>query len=143
MMFVLHPQLIKDTHIIGYYPLCTLLLMNDHRFPWIILVPRVDNIREITDLSEPDFYQFTQDLRSAVQTLQKLHQPHKINIGALGNKVPQMHVHIIARFITDAAWPNPVWGYQTSVAYGPIDILLKSYRNAFLCQEKGFTIEHP
>lgn len=108
-IFALHPQLEKDCIVIGDLPLCRVLLMNDSRFPWLILVPRVQNLREIFDLQEHDYSIVMQEIRRVTQTFAELTRAHKMNVATLGNVVPQLHIHIIVRQTDDVAWPGPVW----------------------------------
>lgn len=110
MSFVLHPQLANDTFFITDLPLCRVLLMNESRYPWLILVPRRAEIREIYELTPEDRRQFWQESDQVSRALVALFQPDKLNIAALGNVVPQLHIHHIARFTQDEAWPTPVWG---------------------------------
>lgn len=110
--FTLDPQLAADTFALGDWPLCRLLRMNDRGYPWLILVPRVANIREIIDLPESDQQVLMSEIARASRALRQLLQPDKINVAALGNMVPQLHVHIIGRFTGDAAWPRPIWGVK-------------------------------
>jgi diadenosine tetraphosphate (Ap4A) HIT family hydrolase len=117
MAFKLHPQLDADSIAVGDLPLCRVLLMNDSRFRWLILVPRRDDMQEIYQLSMTDQQLFWQESALVAEKLMQLTQADKMNIAALGNKVPQLHVHHIARFKTDAAWPNPVWGHGESAPY--------------------------
>lgn len=116
-MFELHPQLARDTVRIGSMPLCEVLLMNDAGYPWLILVPRYPGATELHQLSSIDQQQF---IRESVFVSAKMHkhfQADKMNVAALGNMVPQLHVHHIARYRDDAAWPKPVWGVQPAVPY--------------------------
>lgn len=108
-MFALHPRLEADCFPVTELKLCSVLLMNNLIFPWLILVPRVENACELFDLSENDRQQLMQEVSLTAETLKRLTGAHKMNIAALGNQVPQLHVHIIARNPQDAAWPNPVW----------------------------------
>lgn len=117
MAFNLHSQLDADSIAVGDLPLCRVLLMNDSRFRWLILVPRRDKMQEIYQLSMTDQQLFWQESALVAEKLMQLTEADKMNIAALGNKVPQLHVHHIARFKTDAAWPSPVWGYGESVPY--------------------------
>ncbi len=110
MPFELHPQLAKDTDIIGHFPLCLALLHKDSAVPWVILVPKRENLTELHHLPMPEQQQFLLESQAVSQALEALFQPDKINLGALGNIVPQLHVHHIARFSNDCAWPGPVWG---------------------------------
>lgn len=118
MSFVLNPTLEKDTFFVADLPLSRLLLMNDARFPWLILVPRREGMRELVDLMPGDQDQLLREINSVSRCLQQLFKPDKLNVAALGNMVPQLHIHIIARFASDAAWPKPVWGIGTAQAYG-------------------------
>jgi len=92
--------------------------MDDARFPWVILVPRIAGARELIDLDEGDQRLLLGEIDHVARALETLLHPDKLNIAALGNVVPQLHVHVIARFTSDAAWPNPVWGRGERVAYG-------------------------
>lgn len=116
--FLLHPRLSADTIPVADLPLCRLLLMNDSRFPWVILTPRRENIREIFELPAEDRAALMDEIAAVSQTLQSLTAADKMNVAALGNIVPQLHIHIIARFAGDCAWPNPVWGSGTAQPYG-------------------------
>jgi len=108
--FSLHERLRADTIELTRWPLSIVLLMNVRHWPWLVLVPRRAEIREIHELQEADQRALTAEIVRASWTLAQLVQPHKINIAALGNVVPQLHVHVIARFTDDPAWPKPVWG---------------------------------
>ncbi|WP_342359400.1 HIT family protein [Terrarubrum flagellatum] len=110
MTFALHPQLAADTFPVGDLALSAVLLMNDDRFPWVILVPRRANMRDLIDLDEADAGACSGEIRLVSRAMKELFKPHKLNVAALGNMVPQLHIHIIARFAEDAAWPRPVWG---------------------------------
>lgn len=116
-MFSLDARLAQDAHVIGDFPLCRLLLSNDANYPWFILVPRRPDITEVFHLNDAD----RQVLWNETDTLAKLlHQGYgadKINIATLGNVVSQLHMHVIVRYRTDAAWPAPVWGKLPAVPY--------------------------
>lgn len=116
-MFQLDQTLNADTLPIIRLSLCEARLMNNRRFPWVLLVPMVEDAREITDLTDESQLQLMREISLASGALQTVTQAEKMNIAALGNQVAQLHVHIIARFRDDAAWPNPVWG-AGSEAYG-------------------------
>ncbi|MDO8608792.1 MAG: HIT family protein [Phaeospirillum sp.] len=118
-MFSLHPRLTADTVILADWPLCRVLLMNDATYPWLILVPRREGVSEITDLTAPDQTVLMTEIAQASTRLRALVAPDRINVAALGNVVPQLHVHVIARFTTDAAWPKPVWGAVPTAPYSP------------------------
>lgn len=116
-MFELHPRLAADTLPLGDFPLCRCLLMNDMHYPWLILVPRRENIREIFELPVKDQQQLLRESSWVSERLAKHFHADKINIGALGNMVPQLHLHHIARYANDAAWPGPVWGKHAPRPY--------------------------
>lgn len=109
-MFELHTQLEKDTVPIGDLALCGVLLMNDANFPWLILVPRREEVAEIFQLTALDQQQLMAEICAVSAALAAHYRADKINVAALGNIVPQLHVHIIARYQDDPAWPRPVWG---------------------------------
>jgi diadenosine tetraphosphate (Ap4A) HIT family hydrolase len=113
----LHPQLERDTGNIGDLPLSRVLVINDANFPWLLLVPRRPDIVEVIDLDEVAQAQLMTEIARVSRALREVTQCHKLNVAALGNAVPQLHVHIIARFRTDAAWPKPVWGAAPPRAY--------------------------
>src|SRR3954449_11079582 len=117
--FALDPQLAADALLVGELPLSSVLLINDARFPWFVLVPRIPNAREITDLAEADAAGLMTELRIAVRVMLDLARPDKVNLGALGNVAPQLHVHVVGRFRSDPAWPGPVWGCGIAKPYPP------------------------
>ena len=108
--FTLHPRLAGDTIVLGNWPLCRLLLMNDARFPWVILVPARPDLREIHDLPPTERATLIEEIAQASTLMQQVFTADKMNVAARGNQVPQLHIHIIARFASDPAWPSPVWG---------------------------------
>lgn len=115
--FILHERLAADTVALADWPLSRVLLMNDASYPWLILVPRRPGLKEFHAMTQSDLTQATAEICRASRVLESRFGPDKINIGALGNMVPQLHIHVIARFRTDAAWPGPVWGKQPPVPY--------------------------
>lgn len=117
--FLLHPQLLADTHPVCDLALCTVRLMDDARFPWLILVPRQPFLRELVDLAGDDQTTLLREINRAGRVLQRLYRTDKLNVAALGNVVPQLHVHVISRRSDDAAWPRPVWGVGTAEPYTP------------------------
>ncbi|SDH13103.1 HIT domain-containing protein [Roseospirillum parvum] len=117
MDFDLHPRLTADTVLVTDWPLCQVRLMNDRTYPWLVLIPRLAEIRELWDLSAHDRGRLMEETSHAAQCLRDLTQADKMNVASLGNQVPQLHVHVIARFTNDPAWPNPVWGARPSEAY--------------------------
>lgn len=115
--FTLDPRLEVDTLLLGELPLCSLRLMDDARYPWLILVPRVTDAVEILDLDEGSQQRLYDEIRLCARLLGEHCTPDKINIAALGNQVRQLHVHVIARFHDDDAWPKPVWGVHPPRPY--------------------------
>ena len=116
-MFDLHSQLKKDCEILGDYPLCRVLLCKDSLYPWLILVPLVEGATEIHQLSAQQQQQLMIESSHTAKCMSDYHQADKMNIAALGNMVPQLHIHHIVRFKTDAAWPSPVWGVKAPELY--------------------------
>ncbi len=119
-MFELHPQLNKDTFLIGKLPLCQVLLMNERQFPWLILVPQRSFIREIYELNESDQNTLNKESIAVSELLMKHFGGDKLNVAAIGNIVAQLHIHHIVRFEHDIAWPKPVWGHITVKTYTKI-----------------------
>lgn len=115
--FQLAPELVRDCIELADWPLCKLLLLNDSQYPWFILVPRVSGMREIIDLSAEQQQLFWQESAQLSHLIKAVFNPHKLNVAALGNMVPQLHVHHIARFEHDATWPKPVWGQLPPIPY--------------------------
>jgi diadenosine tetraphosphate (Ap4A) HIT family hydrolase len=115
--FTLDPRLAADTIPLGDLALSSVLLMNDSRFPWLILVPRRDGMSELTDLAEADAAALMDEIRLATHVVLELAKPDKVNVGALGNVVAQLHVHVIGRYRSDPAWPGPVWGFGMRQPY--------------------------
>jgi diadenosine tetraphosphate (Ap4A) HIT family hydrolase len=116
-MFTLDPRLEKDTVELDKWALSRVLLMNDSQYPWLILVPQVPDIRDIIDLDADEQATLMTEIVRASSVLKKMVNPHKLNVAALGNAVPQLHCHVIARFTTDPAWPKPIWGVNPPVPY--------------------------
>ncbi|MGL4958391.1 MAG: HIT domain-containing protein [Plesiomonas sp.] len=112
--FLLHPRLAADTTTLGFFPLCQVLLSKDSNVPWLILVPRRDNIKEIHHLTYAEQMQLMQESSALAQIIEQIYTPDKLNIAAIGNMVPQLHIHHVARFQQDAVWPAPIWGNLTS-----------------------------
>lgn len=109
MAFTLHEKLAADCEPLGDLELCTVLLMRDHRFPWVILVPRIDGLRDFHDLPRDSAVVLFDEIDRLSRILIDEFNAEKINVAALGNQVPQLHVHVIGRYASDAAWPGPVW----------------------------------
>lgn len=116
-MFELHSQLTADTVPIGQFRLSLVLLHKDANYPWLILVPKRENIREIYHLSENDQVQLMRESSHLCEVMTSIYAPTKMNIAALGNMVPQLHVHHVARFDSDPAWPKAIWGATEPVDY--------------------------
>jgi diadenosine tetraphosphate (Ap4A) HIT family hydrolase len=110
--FELHPKLAADTSVIADWPLCRVLLMEDARYFWLVLVPRRAGVTEITELSAEDRTMLMEEAARAGRII-----GGKLNIGALGNIVPQLHLHVVGRYSGDPAWPGPVWGHSPAVPY--------------------------
>ena len=115
--FILHSKLAADTFEVLRLEVGQLLLMNDARYPWLILVPQVSDMRDLHNLSTKQYQAVTQEIAQVSEVLESVTQAHKMNVGALGNMVPQLHIHIIARQTNDAAWPAPVWGVGEAKPY--------------------------
>ena len=128
--FKLDPRLEADTYQLTDLSLCRILLMNDSRYPWLILVPRQQGLREFHDLSREDQSRLMSEITRTAKILEVCHQPDKLNIGALGNIVNQLHIHVLGRFDGDPAWPGPVWGIGEPVAYfeKQADALIREFR---------------
>ena len=110
-MFMLHPQLAADTVTVGDLPVCRVLLNKQFaQFPWLILVPKRTGCRDLTDVAELDYMPMMEEVRAVELALKALTGADKMNVAAIGNLVPQLHIHVIARFKDDEVWPKPVWG---------------------------------
>ncbi len=116
-MFILHPRLAEDTIIVAEWPLSLVLLAKDANYPWCILVPKRKNVKDIHHLNTEDRAQLLAESCRLSELMEGIFQPIKMNVAALGNMVPQLHLHHVARFDTDASWPNPIWGAVKAVAY--------------------------
>jgi diadenosine tetraphosphate (Ap4A) HIT family hydrolase len=137
-MFELHPRLQADTELVGHLPLSLVLLSKDANYPWVILVPRRADICEIYELDQADRQQLLQESCTLAEAMAELFKGDKLNIATIGNIVPQLHMHHVARFETDSAWPGPVWGACAPVAYhrDKLDERLEALR----CQLKPLII---
>lgn len=109
-MFELHTQLAQDTLPVGRFPLSLLLLSRDANYPWCILVPQREDVFEIHHLSDADQLQLIRESCRLAETMTSIFDAHKMNVAALGNQVRQLHLHHVARFKEDPAWPQPIWG---------------------------------
>src|SRR5215469_10760211 len=117
--FALHPRLAADSTFVADWTLSRVLLMNDARYRWLILVPRRADAVELFDLAASDQQVLMEETVRAAERLKRLTAAAKINVGALGNLVPQLHVHVVARAPGDPAWPGPVWGHSPATPYAP------------------------
>jgi diadenosine tetraphosphate (Ap4A) HIT family hydrolase len=115
--FELHERLRADTVEVTRWALSLLLLMNEQRWPWLVLVPRRPGARELLHLGPADRTLLMEEVAAAGRLLTALHRPDKLNIAAIGNLVPQLHLHLVARFVGDPAWPKPVWGQFAPAPY--------------------------
>ena len=133
--FSLHPRLAADTHHVGDLPLCSVLLMDDARYPWLILVPRRPDLREIIDLPAAERAILIEEIAVASRVLRDVSGAEKLNIGAIGNVVPQLHIHVVARSVADPEWPAPVWERGAPVPYDAAEC---SARVACIAASLGF-----
>jgi diadenosine tetraphosphate (Ap4A) HIT family hydrolase len=117
--WTLDSQIERDTMPVGDLPLCQLRLMNDAHYPWVLLVPRRTNVSEIADLDGAEQARLMTEITETSRALKAITACDKINVASLGNVVAQLHVHVIARFRSDVAWPKPVWGAAPPRAYPP------------------------
>ncbi len=121
-MLQLKERLHSETIVVTRLDLCQVHLMNDASFPWLILVPERTDIHEIHELDAADRALLIEEVAHASRLLTDLYTPDKINVGSLGNRVPQLHIHVIARFRNDRAWPGPVWGHGPVRSYTKVDL---------------------
>lgn len=115
----LDPRIADDSHPLAQWPLSEVRLMDDSHHPWLVLVPRVPGAVELVDLAEAAQAQLLREVGLASRALRDCFDPDKLNVAALGNVVPQLHVHVIARYRDDVAWPRPVWGQAAARPYTP------------------------
>lgn len=120
---VLDERIANSTALIAELPLCNVYLQNESRFPWLVLVPRIADVSELIDLSEADQQQLTREIALVSKLVKSMFQPDKLNVANLGNVVAQLHIHVVARFKTDAAWPDPIWGkFSVPIKYSQEEI---------------------
>ena len=134
-MYELHHQLKQDTFYLGHFKLCDVLLMNDARYPWVILVPRRENITEVFQLSDADQHLLSTESANVAKQLSSLVAADKMNIAALGNIVSQLHIHHVARYQTDEAWPAPIWGTGSAVIYSEGESLVVAEQMKMVLKE--------
>lgn len=115
--FVLDTRLEADTFPLCELELCTVRLAKDANYPWLIMIPKVAGIAELIDLCGQDQHRLTDEIARISTALQSVTQCDKLNVAALGNMVRQLHIHVIARYETDAAWPGPIWGVNPAADY--------------------------
>ena len=121
--FILDPQLERDSSYCANGPLSQIRLMNDRRFPWLLLIPQGTELREITDLNQHEQQLLLKEINVLANGLRDLFPAvTKLNIAALGNMVAQLHIHIIGRHAQDAAWPKPVWGQGQAEPYPALEL---------------------
>ena len=128
MEFALHSRLAADCFVIGDLTLCRALLNNDARFPWCILVPRLPDLRDFHDVPPSHRTTLYDEIERVSLALQRIGRADKMNVAALGNMVPQLHIHVIARRTTDAAWPAPVWSAGAGTPYDDPQPLIAQLR---------------
>lgn len=118
-MFKLHERLDEDCLLVGQFELCLLLISRDANYPWLILVPKREDITEVYQLNDADRQQLLHESCVLSEAMNELFAPDKLNIAALGNVVPQLHIHHIARYESDPVWPKPIWGVVAADEYDP------------------------
>lgn len=107
----LHTKLEADSFFVAALGLSDLRLMNNQQYPWLLLIPRVDDAIELIDLSQPQQHQLMDEINLVSQMMKSIYEPDKLNIATIGNIVRQLHIHVVARYRSDPAWPSPVWGF--------------------------------
>lgn len=140
-MFELDPQLQGDTVVIGRFDLSLVLMHRDANYPWCILVPQREGVREIHHLASEDQIQLIQESSHLAEVMTDIFRPAKMNVAALGNVVPQLHLHHIARFKDDPAWPRPVWGAVEPKSYSEQDLAGRVRRLRTALEGEGFIAE--
>lgn len=131
-MFELLPSLAKKIHLCDL-PLCSVLLEDEKNYPWLILVPRRPALTNLLNVAEEDRAQLWDEVWKAQQVLSDLFHPTQLNVASIGNKTPQLHIHVIARFSNDPAWPHTVWDHPARAAYDreQKDLIVIQLRKAF------------
>ncbi|MHB9020272.1 MAG: HIT domain-containing protein [Halothiobacillus sp.] len=119
----IHPQLLADSVPITNLPLCAVRLLDDHRFPWVLLIPRLPGLSQWLDVPVAAQHQILDEIQQVSATLNTLFTPERINLATIGNRVNQLHIHCIARYTHDVAWPDVVWGHGTRAPYATLDRL--------------------
>jgi len=136
--FQLHPQLEQDSFFVADLPLCQLRLINDQQYPWFILVPRQVDCSEIYKLSDDQQAQLLKESSRLSHILMSLFKGDKLNVAAIGNMVPQLHVHHVVRFKKDVSWPKPVWGQMPMQVYSSDQVskVITQMQDAYACHRK-------
>jgi diadenosine tetraphosphate (Ap4A) HIT family hydrolase len=137
-MFQLHSKLMEDTALVGCLELSLVLLHRDSQFPWCILVPQRADITEIHQLDPADRQQLVVESCRLAEVMVDLFAPRKMNVAALGNMVPQLHLHHVARFAEDSAWPHPIWGRLPPVLYSAAALMQRLERLRHALAGEGF-----
>ncbi len=122
MTFKIHSQLETDSYLLGCFSLCQLRLINDQQYPWFILLPQENNISEIYQLTQQQQQELWRESESLSRIIMQIYQGDKLNIAAIGNLVPQLHLHHVVRFKNDPCWPKPVWGQRPMQAYSADEV---------------------
>ena len=128
-MFSLHPNLEKDSMFLGKLELCQVRLLSDSDHPWILLIPVKENIKEIHELTESEQVILIKEISKVSKAFEILFNPDKINVGALGNMVSQLHVHVICRYRGDRSWPGAIWGTERSQDEAKIKVQMDLLKN--------------
>lgn len=139
--FELDPRLAAGSVAIADWPLAHLRLKDDGRFPWLLLVPRLPHVVEITDLSDSDYRQLMEEIREATRLVIEIARPDKTNVATLGNLVSQLHVHVIGRSRDDAGWPRPVWCLEEGAPYRPEALAALAERYGSAAAARGTLLE--
>tara|TARA_R110002110_G_scaffold310454_7_gene523919 strand:- start:2050 stop:2460 length:411 start_codon:yes stop_codon:yes gene_type:complete len=121
-MFELHPDLVAGTFDVASLSLCRVQLLNDKTYPWLVLVPAKPGLKDFHDIAPDDQLTLMREIDLASRALISIYSPDKMNVAALGNMTPQLHIHVIARYKTDPAWPGPVWGAVAAQKYGEAEL---------------------
>ena len=135
----------EETYPVGFLPMSTVLLMDDRRYPWLVLIPRIEGVTELSDLGEAESQNLMQEIRQTMKVFEIVSKPDKHNVEALGNRIHQLHIHVIARFHSDEAWPRPVWNLGEKTVYPAHSayILIDSLRDCFKNMEPGWISARP
>ncbi|BDY03523.1 HIT domain-containing protein [Ferrimonas sp. YFM] len=140
-MFELHERLEQDSMLIGHLSLCQVRLSKDGRYPWLILIPERSGIKEIHHLSDDDQQQMMRESCQVAQIMEEVLSPDKVNVASLGNMVPQLHLHHVARFASDDAWPGPIWGAHPALLESEHELEQKSHQwQQWLSRIQGFVV---